>query len=298
MSQELLSPALAGRLRGLDLVARLVVEGFLTGLHKSPYHGFSAEFAEYRQYLPGEPITHLDWRVYAKTDRHYLRVFAEETNLRAMLLLDCSASMGFTGDPARPAKREYAKLLAAALAYLLLRQNDAVGLVTFDEKPLGFVRARSVRRQLFQVLKELERLPAGGGTRLGPVLHRVAERIHRRGLVLLFSDLMDEPEEVLTGLKHFRHRGHEVIVFQILDPREVDLGFRRETEFVGLEEPERRIRTEPAHLAPAYRERFAAWQEQLRRECRRQLVDLVPITTETPLDAALYAYLQKRRRLY
>ena len=298
MSRPLLDPALVSRLGKLDLVARLVVEGFLTGLHKSPYHGFSAEFAEYRQYIPGEPITHMDWRVVAKTDRHYLKVYAEETNLRATLLLDCSASMDFSGETNCPTKREYARILAASLTYLLLRQNDAVGLVTFDEKPLSFVPARSVRRQLFHLLKVLDDPPRGSGTRLGPVLHQVADRIHRRGLVLLFSDLMDDPVQVIHGLKHFRHRGHEVIVFQILDPREVDLAFRREMEFFSLEEPERKLRSDPAHVRAHYRERFEAWRRDLRRECRRQLVDLVEITTDTPLENALGAYLQKRKRLY
>jgi uncharacterized protein (DUF58 family) len=298
LSASLLDPALVSRLGSLDLVARLVVEGFLTGLHRSPYHGFSAEFAEYRQYIPGEPITHIDWRVFAKTDRHYLKVYAEETNLRATLLVDCSGSMSFTADPARVDKLQYARLLAAALAYLLLRQNDAVGLVTFDEKPLSFVRARSVRGQLFPLLKALDDAPRGAGTRLGPVLHRVAERVHRRGLVLLFSDLLDDPGEVIAGLKHFRHRGHEIIAFQILDPREVDFAFRGETEFVALEEEGARVRTEPAHVRAAYLERFEAWRRELRRECRRHLVDLVEITTDTPLERALWAYLQKRRRLY
>ncbi|MCB1185282.1 DUF58 domain-containing protein [bacterium] len=298
MSHELLSPELVGRLGRLDLVARLVVEGFLTGLHKSPYHGFSAEFAEYRQYIPGEPVGHMDWRVYAKTDRHYLKVFTEETNLRATLLMDCSASMGYTGAENRPTKVRYASYLAAALSYLLLRQNDAVGLVTFDEKPLQMVPARSVRRQLFQVLKVLEGLPDGHGTNLGEVLHRVAERVQRRGLVLLFSDLMDEPERILAGLKHFRHRGHEVVVFHILDPREIALDFDGEVEFESLEQPDQRVRLEPAHLREGYRARFDAWRDTLRRECRRQLVDLVEISTDTPFAAGLGAYLQKRRRMY
>lgn len=298
MSRPLLTSELASRLDRLDLVARLVVEGFLTGLHKSPYHGFSVEFAEYRQCLPGEPATHLDWRVYAKTDRHYRKVFAEETNLRATLIVDCSASMAFTGDPARPSKLDYARLLAASLAYLLLRQSDAVGLVTFDERPLTIVPARSVRRQLFQILRALETAPRGAGTRLGPVLHGVAERVHRRGLVLLFSDLMDDPADVLGGLKHFRHRGHEVVVFQILDPRELDLGFRGELELVDLERPDRALRLEPAHARADYRARCGAWREQLRRECRRRLVDLVEVTTETPLESALHAFLGKRQRLY
>lgn len=297
MSATLLAPESVSRLGRLDLIARLVVEGFLVGLHRSPYHGFSVEFAEYRQYIPGEPTTHLDWRVYAKTDKHYLKVFAEETNLRATLLVDCSASMGYGSAPGVPTKAEYARMLAASLSYLLLRQNDAVGLVLFDEKPLAAVPERAVRRQLFRVLKELDRMPAGAGTDLGPVLHRVAERIPRRGLVVLFSDLMDDPESILSGLKHFRHRGHEVLVFQILDPREIDLGFGRETEFVDLEDPGRRVRLEPAHVRSAYRGRFEAWREELRRACRRQRVDLVELTTDRPFDQALLAYLNKRRRL-
>lgn len=298
MSESVLSPELIGRLGRLDLVARLVVEGFLTGMHKSPYHGFSAEFAEYRQYIAGEPVANIDWRVYAKTDRHYLKVFTEETNLRSTLMLDCSASMDFTGDEKRLTKKSYAAYLAAALTYLLLRQNDAVGLVTFDEAPLSLVPARSMRKQLFQVLKVLDDLPAGKGTELGEVLHRVAERIQRRGLVMLFSDLMDDPDRIMAGLKHFRHRGHEVVVFQILDPREVDLDFDGEVEFESLEEPGRRIRLEPSHMAAGYRERFSLWQDTLRRECRRQLIDLVEITTDTPFEKGLGAYLQKRRRMY
>lgn len=298
MTSPLLTPELAGQLGRLDLVARLVVEGFLLGLHKSPYHGFSAEFAEYRQYIPGEPVANMDWRAYAKSDRHYLKVFTEETNLRATILVDCSASMDFRGDKARPAKKQYAAYLAAALSYLLLRQNDAVGLLTFDQAPLASVPARSLRRQLFQVLKVLDDLPAGRGTDLGTVLHQVAERVPRRGLVILLSDLMDDPARIIDGLKHFRHRGHEVIVFQILDPREVDLDYRGEVEFEALEEPGRRVRLEPAHLRDAYRVRFEAWREELRRECRRQRVDLVEITTDTPFARGLGAYLRKRRRLY
>lgn len=298
MSNTLLTPELVGRLGRLDLVARLVVEGFLTGLHKSPYHGFSAEFAEYRQYIPGEPVANMDWRVYAKTDRHYLKVFTEETNLRATLIVDCSASMDYTSDPARPTKKIYASYLASALSYLLLRQNDAVGLVTFDEAPLAMVPTRSLRRQLFQVLKVLDNLPSGRGTKAGEVLHRVAERIQRRGLVLLLSDLMDDPDEIIAGLKHFRHRGHEVVVFQILDPREIDLDFSGEVEFVSLEEPGEKVRLEPAHMREGYARRFEEWRLRLRRECRRQLVDLVEITTDTPFEKGLGAYLQKRRRLY
>lgn len=291
------TPAEVAGLGRLDLIARLVVEGFLVGLHRSPYHGFSVEFAEYRQYIPGEPVTHMDWRVFAKTDRHYLKVFAEETNLRATLLVDASASMGFSADGGRPTKLGYARLLAAALAHMLLRQNDAVGLEVFDESPRAAVPARAVKRQLFHVLKHLDRLEPGHGTALGSMLHRVAERLPRRGLMLLFSDLMDEPEDVLSGLKHLRHRGHEVIVFQVLDPRELDLDFKREARFIDLERPDHELRLEPAHVRAHYRERVAAWRETLRRGCRRQHVDLVEIVTDTPFDRALLAYLSKRKRM-
>ena len=298
MSSPLLTPELVGKMGRLDLVARLVVEGFLTGLHKSPFHGFSSEFAEYRQYIPGEPANNIDWRVYAKTDRHYLKLFTEETNLRATLLVDCSASMDFQGDPARLSKKAYAAYLAAALSYLLLRQNDAVGLVTFDEAPLAMVPARSLKRQLFQVLKVLDDLPRGTGTRLGPVLHGVAERLQRRGLIVLISDLMDDPAEIVSGLKHFRHMGHEVVVFQVLDPRELDLDFAGEIEFESLEERGHRVRLEPAHVRHDYRRRLEEWRATLRRDCRRQLVDLVEISTDTPFERGLGAYLRKRRRLY
>jgi uncharacterized protein (DUF58 family) len=296
---DLLTPELASQLDGLDLLARHLVEGFLAGLHRSPYHGFSAEFAEYRQYQPGEPATHVDWRVFAKTDRHYLKVFAEETNLRCTLLVDCSASMRYTSDPKRlPSKLDYGRVMAASLAYLLLHQNDAVGLVVFDDAPLARVPARSMRRQLFQVLRVLRDLPVGTGTQLGPVLHDVAERVPRRGLVILISDLMDDADAVLSGLKHFRHKGHEVLVLQILDPREIDLDFPGEVEFTDLEHPDRRLRTEPAHVRESYRQRLEAWRRRLRAECRRHLVDLVELRTDAPVAQALGAYLAKRGRLH
>ena len=280
-------------------MARLVVEGFLTGLHTSPYHGFSAEFAEYRQYIPGEPVANIDWRVYAKTDRHYLKVFTEETNLRATCWWTARPAWispaTTTGRPRRPTPA----YLAAALTYLLLRQNDAVGLVTFDEAPLargaGPLHAPAALPGAEGAGRPARRARA---PELGEVLHRVAERIQRRGLVLLLSDLMDDPEPVISGLKHFRHRGHEVVVFQILDPREVDLDFDGEVEFEALEEPGRRVRLEPAHLRDGYRAAASSLARHLRRECRRQLIDLVEITTDTPFERGLGAYLQKRRRMY
>jgi len=292
-----LSPDQVAGLGRLDLVARLVVEGFLVGLHRSPYHGFSVEFAEYRQYMPGEPVTHMDWRVYAKTDRHYTKVFAEETNLRATLLLDCSASMSFRSDGTSVSKADYARLLAASLAYLLLHQNDAVGLELFDSRPLASIPARATRGHLFRLLAPLSRLPVGAGTELGAMLHRQAERLPRRGLVMLFSDLFADVAEVTSGLKHFRHRGHEVVVFQILDPREIDLDYRHDTRFENLEAPGDSVRLNPAQVGAGYRERIESWRRELRRELRGQNVDLVELTTDMPFDRALLAYLSKRKRI-
>ncbi len=297
MSPTLLTPEQVGRLGRLDLIARQVVEGFLVGLHRSPYHGFSVEFAEYRQYIPGEPAEHVDWRLFAKTDRHYVKVFAEETNLRAMLLVDASASMAYAGAPGRPTKFDYARMLAAALAYLLLRQNDAVGLELFADRPLAAVPPRAVRRQLFPVLARLERAEPAGGTAVAAALHRTAERSARRGLMLLLSDLHDDPVSVLDGLKHLRHRGHEVVVFHVLDPREIDLGFRHDVRLEDLERPGLSAEVTPAQVRGEYRRRVAAWRDELRRGCRRQGVDLVELTTDTPFDRALLAYLLKRRRL-
>ena len=297
MSVALLPPEQVARLGRLDLVARLVVEGFLVGLHRSPYHGFSVEFAEYRQYIPGEPAEHVDWRLFAKTDRHYVKVFAEETNLRATLLVDASASMDYTSASDRPTKFAYARLLAAALAYLLLRQNDAVGLELFADRPLAALPPRAVRKQLFALLGALERAAPAGGTAVAASLHRLAERTPRRGLVVLLSDLHDDPDAVLAGLRHLRHRGHEVIVFHVLDPREMDLGFRGDVRLEDLERPGRAVEVLPSLEGREYRRRVAAWRERLRRDCRRHHVDLVETPTDQPFARALLAYLVKRRRL-
>ncbi len=295
----LLDPLIISRLGSLDLIARTLVEGFLVGLHRSPYHGFSVEFAEYRQYIPGEPTAHIDWRVYAKTDRHYIRVFHQETNLHARLLLDVSASMAQAahGGKDHLTKLEYAKLLTAALCYLLIKQNDATGLVTFDRRPLQIVPPRSSRRQLMHLLSLLERVQPGEQTDVGEVLGTLAERMWRRGLVVVISDLIDDPDRVLTGLKHFRHREHEVIVFHVLDPREVDLRFSQEARFIDPEQQLDPIRAQPWHLREAYVAEVEAWRGRLARECQQHQIDYVPLTTDTAFDRALLAYLNKRAKL-
>jgi uncharacterized protein (DUF58 family) len=295
-ARRYLDPEVVARLAHLDVRARLVVEGFIAGMHRSPFHGFSVEFTEHRPYMPGDPLKNLDWKVLAKSDRYLVKQYTEETNLRCHLLLDLSGSMGFQSARASLSKFEYARSLAAALAYLMLGQQDAVGALLFSDGPQAFVPARSVRSHLDVLLKTIAASAPQGGTHLGPSLHELAERIKRRGLVVLLSDLMDKPENVLAGLQHFRHRHHEVIVFHILDPDEIEFPFHDTATFVDMESGEK-LTTEPWEIGPRYRERLDAWRERYRRACRERLIDYVPLDTRTPFDRALLAYLEKRAKL-
>jgi uncharacterized protein (DUF58 family) len=302
--RRLLDPYFVSKLRRLDLIARLVVEGFITGYHKSPYHGFSVEFAERRPYMPGDAIRAIDWKVFAKTDRYFIKEFEEETNLRSHLLLDVSSSMTYRADERRLTKLAYGIHLAAALAYLMIQQRDAVGLLTFDEKVRRLIPPRSAGSHLRLILGELARLDpaageveAGRGTRIGRSLHFLADRLRRRGLIVLISDLMDDPAAVLTGLKHFRHRQHEVVVLHVLDPAETDFPFREETVFIDLETRER-LSTVPWELAREYRDRVRDWRTAYRRTCAEHAIDYAEIRTDTPYDVALLRYLEKRRRLH
>ena len=291
---RLLDPHFISKLTRLDLTARLVVEGFLTGLHRSPYHGFSVEFAEHRQYMPGDPLRHLDWRVLAKSDRKYVKQYEEETNLRAMLLVDTSASMGYGSHGIT--KLDYARQLAAALAYLMLRQNDAVGMFAFATGRAELIPPRSTMGHARPLLLLLERLAPGGATNFASSLHALAERMTRRGLVALISDLLDDPERIAQAIHHFRHRKHEVLVFHVLDPQEVAFDFEREAVYVDLETGER-ITTRPQELRPDYRARVNAWRDQIRQFCIEKRADYVPLTTDQPYDRALLEYLSKRARL-
>jgi len=295
-SRRYLDPAIVSRLKKLDLKAKLVVEGFMTGLHRSPYHGFSVEFAEHRPYMPGDPIRNIDWKVYGKSDRYYIKQYEDETNLRSYILLDVSRSMTYAS-PGTISKLEYAKHLAAAIAYLMMHQQDAVGLLTFSDTIHRFIPPRSAGRHLQLILQELESLNPGTNTDVGTCLSSLSERIRRRGLIILFSDLMDEPERVLQGLKHFRYRQHEVIVFQILDETEWTFPFQEELGFVDLESGEEVV-AQSWILAEEYRRRVEAWREEYRRACGEQQIDLVTLTNQTPFDRALLRFLEKRARLH
>src|SRR5688572_30182632 len=216
-----LQPEIASSLGNFELVAKFVVEGFITGLHKSPYHGFSVEFAEHRPYLPGDAIRNIDWKLFARTDRYYIKQFEEETNLKAHLVIDVSRSMDYTSDPKHHVtKFRYSVLLAAALAYLLTRQQDAVGLALYDDGLRTFMPARLKSSYLREILKVLQAAQPSKETATKASLRRVAERMKRRGLIVVISDFLDDPDEIIQSLKLFRHAGHEVIAFQVLDPIE------------------------------------------------------------------------------
>ncbi len=293
-----LQPQVVSRLGRLDLIARLVVEGFITGLHRSPYHGFSVEFSEHRPYMQGDPLRHLDWKALGKTDRLYIKRYEEETNLKCYLLLDASGSMGFQEGGAMT-KFRYACCLAAALAYLMLRQRDAVGLMVFRDHALTYVPPRSVQSHLHVLLKEIGHYQPEADTRMAPAFHELAERLSRRGLVIVLSDLLDDSDQVLDGLRHFRHRGHEVLALQILDPRERDLEFenRSETRFYDLESQDDQVQTQPWHV----QEEYQRLMEQLLRKyaygCGDAGVDYALLDTSTPFDQALSQYLVRRKRL-
>lgn len=292
--EDLLRPETLARLRGLDLKARLVVEGFLEGLHRSPYKGFSVEFSEYRPYMPGDEPRRIDWKVYAKRDRFYVKEYQEETNLRAMLLIDASGSMAYKSGAL--SKFDYATTLAAALGYLLTKQKDAVGLATFDTRINTYIPARASRNHLHMLLARLEGLATGGETDLATSLHELAERTKKRGLVIIFSDLFDDPEQVLLALRHFRHRKHEVILFHILDPMEESFNFASPMRLIDME-TRKEASLDPRMIRAEYRRALDDYRLMLRSTCAEHHIDYNPISTDNSLEHALFRYLEKRRRL-
>ena len=290
-----LRPDVVSRLASMEMRARLVVEGFITGLHKSPYHGFSVEFAEHRQYMPGDEIRRIDWKIYGKTDRFYIKQFEEETNLKAYICIDASKSMDFKSEGS-VTKLEYASYLAAALAYLLMHQQDAAGLVVYDETVRKYLPPHSTRSYLQTILIELQNLKAAQKTGTAKALNAVAEQIRRRGLVIVFSDLFDNQDEVMQALKHFRYNNNEVLLFHVLDPRERNFAFGRDAIFRDLETGEEMM-TQPFQIQRAYQSAMNEFIERYKRECREQRIDYVLLDTATPFDKALYEYLIKRKRI-
>jgi uncharacterized protein (DUF58 family) len=288
-----LDPAVLARLGTLELRARTVVEGFLSGLHRSPYKGFSVEFAEYRQYMPGDDLSTIDWKVYARSDRYYVKKFEEETNLDCYLLLDVSASMGYGSRGIT--KLQYGAVLAASLAFLMNRQRDAVGLTTFDEGIVSMLPPSARPGHLRSVLLTLDRLALGRQTDVAKPLHLLAEGIPKRGLVILISDLLDEPERILDGLRHFRFRGTDVIVFHVMDPAERTFPFERATRFRDIERGDE-VMAVPAVVREHYLESLNRAIDTYRRELGAAAIGYRILDTAEPLEFALLSYLSTRGR--
>ncbi|HEY0544177.1 MAG TPA: DUF58 domain-containing protein [Pyrinomonadaceae bacterium] len=292
MSDRLLNPSVLAAIGRLDLIARTVVEGFLIGLHRSPYHGLSQEFAEHRPYIAGDEMRRVDWRIYGRTDRLYVKEFEEETNVAVRLLLDVSGSLAFA--PRDVQKLEYARYLLASLAYLAIRQNDRAGLVCFDEEVRERIATRGGQRHLHAILAALERVRAGGRTRVGQTLLREAAQWKRRGLAVLVSDLYDEPEEIADAVARVRRVGHDVVIFHLLDRAEKLLERRGTFEFHDLETGEILI-ADTERIRKAYTKRVAGQRAYFAREFERTGAEYVELDTSEPLDKALAIYLRMRK---
>ena len=292
---DFLTPSDLQRISNLQVFARQVVEGFTTGMHRSPHKGFSVEFKQHRQYVPGDEIRHIDWRVFARSDRYYIREYEEETNLRATIILDRSGSMEYGGgQPGQVSKFEYATKLAACLSYLMLQQSDGVGLVTFDTEIRRYIPPRSRVSHMRTILGELEAGKPGGETELGKVFHDLVPKLHRRGLLIIISDCFGEVSNFLKALAHFRHARHEILVFQIWHPDELNFQFKGWTQFDCMERAGVKHLLDPAVLRQAYLANLEKFRSELTRGCRRHKVDLVPFTTDEPYAKALAAYLSRR----
>jgi Uncharacterized conserved protein (some members contain a von Willebrand factor type A (vWA) domain) len=322
------------RLSNLELKARLVVEGFMTGLHKSPYHGFSVEFAEHRQYLPGDDLKYLDWKIYGRTDKFFIKQYEEETNLKSYVVLDISKSMSYSSEPeslgikstfkgffgkkkkdekkslsastspetvkqketAGVSKLEYASYLAASLSYMMLLQNDSISLTTYDTKIQRYIPPHSTNTNLRLILKELAGAKSVNETGTAKCLNEVAEKIKRRGLVIVISDFFDNPQEVINALKHFRYNKNEVIIFQVLDPVEYTFLQGNPVTLVDMETGEE-MYSQPFAVQKAYKEAMAEFLDVYKTGCRKNNIDYVLINTQTPFDKALLGYLNKRKRM-
>lgn len=291
---EYLDPEVLSRVGNLELIAKWIVEGFLSGRHRSPFHGFSVEYADHRPYTPGDELRSLDWKLLARSDKYYVKLFEDETNLRAHLVLDASRSMNYTSGGLT--KFRYAALLGAAIAHLLLRQSDAAGLVVFDDQIRHFLPARSSNRQFRRILMALGETVSERETSIGPVLHELAERVPRRGLVVILSDCLDDLESLAGGLQHLRHRGHEVLLMQILDPAEMDFPFERRCRFRDIEGGST-VDTDPRAAKALYHKRLEAFLDALQLECHKVGVTHCLGITSEAYDRFLGSYLEKRARV-
>jgi len=285
-------PLVLARLSNLYLKARWVVEGTMSGIHRSRSKGFSVEFEAHREYSPGDEIRRIDWKALGKFDKYFIKETEDETNLRAHLILDVSASMDYSSNGI--SKFAYGSILTASLAYLILKQQDAVGLVTFSDRIESFIPAMAKRGYLIELLNALEGQTPSGETALGKILQEIAGKINRRGLVILVSDLLDEPEEILEGLRLFRFKGNDVIVFHLMDAAELDLPFEGNILFEDMEETRLRVTADPQAIRQVYRKVVEEYTNHLRKQCQEKSIDYNLLSTATPLDHALVSYLSWR----
>ena len=289
-----LSNEAISKLDNLQIKAKKVVEGFIVGLHKSPYHGFSVEFSDHRSYGPGDEVRHIDWKLWGKTDRFFVKRYEEETNLKAHIIIDQSASMGYSSHSM--SKLEYSKILGASFSYMLIKNQDAVGLYMFNSKIKKTIPPRSTRSHLNLILMEMNKIKPRSQTDIAKALHECADKTHKKGLVILISDLMDNPEKILKGLKHLLYKGHEVLVFHVLDPREIDFDFKERVRFKDMESGQE-IVTDPRQLKKSYQKQFNKFMNFYKQNCGKNRIDYIPIKTDQPLDTALTEYLAKRQKL-
>lgn len=320
--RKYLIPSVVARLANMELKARLVVEGFMTGLHKSPYHGFSVEFAEHRQYMPGDDLKHLDWKIFARTDRFYIKQYEEETNLKSYILLDISKSMTYSSSYSKASEKskkgsflkknknapsdtpqknltklEYSSYLAASLSYLMLLQKDAISLTTYDTRVRNYIPPHSTNTNLKLILKQLSSVKSLHKTGTAKSLNEIADRIKRRGIVIVISDFFDKQNEVINALRHFRYNKDEVIIFQVLDPIELTFLEGNPVTLVDIETHEE-IFSQPFAIQKSYREAMKEFLHTYKTECRKNNIDYVLMSTETPFDVALLGYLNKRKKIH
>jgi uncharacterized protein (DUF58 family) len=294
MSSRYFDPEGLARVNNMELVARQVVEGFLTGRHRSPYHGFSVEYLDHRAYTPSDELRTIDWKILARTDKYYVKLFEDETNLRAHILVDCSRSMAFQSGDVN--KLTWGSYLAAALAYLMLHQNDAVGLVVFDSEIRHLLPPKARPTQFRRILELLDHNYSREDTDVGAVLHDVAERIPRRGLVILISDLIDDESKIADGLMHFRHNNHEVVVFHVMDDAELTFPYDRLTRFKDMEGVGRLV-ANPKSLRERYLTRIKAFVDGIQTVCHERKIAYNLANTKEQYAQFLAAYLEKRARL-
>jgi len=290
-----LDPETMMRLGHLNIVARSAVEGFISGLHRSPHHGFSVEFSEHRPYVPGDELRHLDWVAYAKTDRFYVKQYEQETNLRCYILLDCSASMNYSSRKGLT-KLEYGSFLAATMAYLMTRQQDVVGLVAFDHEIRLHMPPGGSPAHVNEMCNRLEHLATGQVTSLAKPFHDLAEMIKRRGLIIVISDLYDDENEVIKALRHFRHKKHGLILFHIFDAAELEFPFAKLTQFLDLETNER-YQVDPKNVREAYLSELRAFIDRYKKACSDSDTEYVLTDTSVPYDFLLRSYLAKRQMM-